>query len=187
MITAPADMPLTIPVLDTVATDVLLEVHALVVAAVAEPVNCVVAPTQIAVFPEIVGRALTVIVVLTVQLLLFVYVIVAVPADTPVTTPVFDTIATAGVPDTHGVVVAAVAEPVNAVVEPTQTEFDPVIVGNAFTVTVTVVVQPLLFVYVITDVPADTPVTNPVFDTVATDGVPDTHAFVVAGVAEPVN
>ena len=45
--------------------------------------------------------------------------------------------------DTQGVVVAAVADPVNAVVEPTQILKVPVIVGNALTVTVAVILQPL--------------------------------------------
>jgi hypothetical protein len=36
-------------------------------------------------------------------------------------------------------------------------------------------------------VPADTPDTKPVFETVATDVFEDTQAFVVAAVAVPVN
>jgi hypothetical protein len=60
-------------------------------------------------------------------------------------------------------------------------------VGNAFTVTVAVLIQPLLLVYVMTAVPAATPLTSPVFDTVATDVFEDTHGFEAAGVAEPVS
>ena len=72
--------------------------------------------------------------------------ITLVPAATPVTKPVADTVATAGVADTHGVTAAAVPEPVNCVVAPTHAVKVPVIVGSAFTVTVAVIIQPLLFV-----------------------------------------
>ena len=61
-----------------------------------------------------------------------------VPALTPVTKPVFDTVATPVLDDTHGLTAAATPEPVNWVVEPTQTLNVPVMVGNAFTVTVAV-------------------------------------------------
>jgi hypothetical protein len=58
--------------------------------------------------------------------------------------------------------------------------------GSAFTETVSVVVHPLLFVYVITEVPLETPVTTPVEDTEATEVLADTQGFVVAAVPEPV-
>ena len=53
--------------------------------------------------------------------------------------------------------------------------------GEAFTVTVAVLVQPVLLVNVITLVPAETPVTNPVLDIVATLVDADTHALEAAG------
>lgn len=109
------------------------------------------------------------------------------PAATPVTTPVLLTVATAGVAETHGFTAAGVPEPVNGVVAPTQTDNTPVIVGFALTVTVAVCLQPKLFVYVITLVPAATPVTTPALVTVATAGVAETHGFTAAGVPEPVN
>jgi hypothetical protein len=59
--------------------------------------------------------------------------------------------------------------------------------GCAFTVTVAVCEHPLLFVYVITLVPADTPVTRPVELTVATLVVADSHGDDGSGVPEPVN
>jgi hypothetical protein len=68
------------------------------------------------------------------------------PTATPVTTPVLLTVATPGVPDTHGLVAAAVPEPVKGDVDPTQTDNVPVIVGAAFTVTVAVLLHPVLFV-----------------------------------------
>ena len=67
------------------------------------------------------------------------------PADTPVTTPELLIVATPVLPEVHGVVTSGVPDPVNGVVDPTQTLNVPVIVGNALTVTVAVCVQPLLF------------------------------------------
>ena len=135
----------------------------------------------------IVGAALMVTVTVALHPPLFVNVITLVPAATPVTNPVELTVATAVVPDAQGVVVAAVPDPVNCVVEPTQTESVPVIAGTAFTVTVAVLMHPPLFLKVITLVPAATPVTRPVLLTVAIVVVPDTQGVVVAAVPEPVS
>ena len=55
------------------------------------------------------------------------------------------------------------------------------------TVTVAVFVQPFVFIYVITLVPAETPVTKPVALTVATLGVAEVQGVVAWAVAEPVN
>ena len=58
-------------------------------------------------------------------------------AETPVTKPVLDTLATDGVADDQGVVAviaAAVGEPVNWVVKPYCTLKLPEIVGSGFTV-----------------------------------------------------
>jgi hypothetical protein len=93
-----------------------------------------------------VGDALTVTVVVVMHPLLLVYVITLVPAETPVTRPVLFTVATAGVAEIQGFEAAGVPEPVNCVVDPVQTMSVPVIVGNAFTVTVEVELHPLLFV-----------------------------------------
>jgi hypothetical protein len=142
----PAPTPVTTPVLLTVATPGVPETQGFVAAAVPDPVKLVVAPTQTVNVPVIVGFGLTVTVAVAVQPVLFVYVITLVPPATPVTTPVLLTVATPGVPDTHGLVAAAVPEPVKGVVEPTQTVKVPDIVGAAFTVTVAVALQPLLFV-----------------------------------------
>jgi hypothetical protein len=89
--------------------------------------------------PVTVGFALTVISWVAIQLLLFVYVIVAVPVATPVTTPEFVTDATAVLEETQGFELAAVALPVKFIVEPTQTGLFPVIVGFEFTVTAAVI------------------------------------------------
>jgi hypothetical protein len=90
--------------------------------------------------------AFTVTIRVALQLFVLVYVIVAVPAETPVTTPRFVTEATAVLDETHGLVVAAVALPDNVILEPTQTVLFPVIVGLALTVIVAVTEQLLLFV-----------------------------------------
>ena len=71
---------------------------------------------------------------------------VEVPAATPVTTPVEDTVATAVFEETQGFTAAAVAEPVSVVVKPTQADRVPVMVGLAFTVTVAVLTHPLVLV-----------------------------------------
>jgi hypothetical protein len=186
IVDVPAATPVTTPVLETVATPVLEDTHGLEAAAVADPVKVVVKPTQADNVPVIVGSALTVTIAVFIQPLEFVYVIVEVPADTPVTTPVLETVATAVLEDTQGLEAAAVADPVNVVVSPTQTDNVPVIVGNALIVTVAVAIHPVLFVYVIVDVPAATPVTTPVLETVATPVLEDTQGLEAAAVPEPV-
>ena len=118
------------------ATNGLEETHALVVAGVALPVNCVVKPTQTLKLPVIVGKAFTVIVSVILQPFKLVYVIVEVPALTPVTNPELFIVATNRLDEIHALVVAGAAVPVNCVVKPTQTLKLPVIVGNGFTVTV---------------------------------------------------
>ena len=97
------------------------------------------------------------------------------------------TVATAVLADTHGFEAAGVPVPVNCVVELSHTVKVPVITGNAYTVTVALLLHPLLLVYVITLEPAERPVTRPVPLTVATPGVPDTHGFDAAGVPDPVS
>ena len=72
--------------------------------------------------------------------------ITLVPAATPVTRPVLLTVATPVEEETQGFDEAAVADPVNCVVDPAQTLSVPVSVGKTFTVTVAVIIQPLLFV-----------------------------------------
>ena len=59
---------------------------------------------------------------------------VAEPAATPVTTPVLFTVAIEVFDEAHGLVTAAVPDPVSAVADPTHTLNTPVIVGNALTV-----------------------------------------------------
>jgi hypothetical protein len=119
---------------------VLLETHAFAAAAVALPVNWEVAPIHNDIVPEIVGFGFTVTVCVAEQPRLFVYVIIDVPAETPVTMPVVETVATEGLAEIQGLVEAGVPLPVNAIVEPTQTLLIPVIVGLTLTVTVIVVV-----------------------------------------------
>ena len=52
-----------------------------------------------------------------------------VPTETPITNPELVTVATIGEDDIHGLETAGVPEPVNCVVNPTQTFVVPVIVG----------------------------------------------------------
>ena len=62
-----------------------------------------------------------------------------VPALTPVTNPVLLIVATKGFDETQGVIAAGEPIALNCVVNPGQTFKVPVIVGNAFTVTVAVI------------------------------------------------
>ena len=103
--------------------------------------------------PAVIAFTVTVAVTAFVQPLPFVtvYVIVADPAVTPVTTPVADTVATAVLDEDHVPPVVALAI---VVVDPAHTVVAPVIaatVGNGFTVTVVAVdvaEHPLAFVTV---------------------------------------
>jgi hypothetical protein len=142
----PGFIPVTTPVLLTVATAGVAEIHGFTTAAVPEPVNVVVDPSQTVNVPEILGKAFTVTVTVLLHPLLFVYVIIAVPALFPVTTPVLLTEAMPGAEDVHGLTAAGVPEPVNVVVPSSHIVNVPLIVGCAFTVIVTVLLQPLLFV-----------------------------------------
>ena len=72
--------------------------------------------------------------------------ITLVPAATAVTKPVLLTVAIPVEAEIHGFDEAAVPDPVNCVFDPAQTLRVPLMVGKAFTVTVAVMLQPLLFV-----------------------------------------
>lgn len=72
MVVVPAESPDTNPAILTVATAVFDELHAFDTAGVAEPVNCVVPPTQADNVPLIAGKAVTVTVLVFEQPLLLV-------------------------------------------------------------------------------------------------------------------
>lgn len=187
MIAVPGFTPVTTPPLVTVATVVFDDVQGLTVAGVPEPVSVVVAFLQTDSEPVMVGCALTVIVTLLIQPLLFVYVITVVPGLIPVTIPALFTVAIPVLDEDHGLLAAGVPDPVNVIVEFLQTARGPEMDGNALTVIVTELLQPLLFVYVIIAVPALFPVTAPVFVTEAIPGADEIHGFTAAGVPEPDN
>lgn len=133
-------MPVTRPPAVTVAVPVLLLLHAPPAGLVA---NVVLAPTQMTVVPVIAaGLIFTVSVTVLVHPLLPKHVIVAVPADTPVTTPVDNaTVATATLELVH--VEPTIDEP-NVRFAPTQTVAGPgtEIAGAGNTVATLVVTQP---------------------------------------------
>ena|SRR5882672_1148761 len=84
-----------------------------------------------------VASAFTVTVAVAVQPMLFVYVMVVVPGETPATKPVLFTVATAVFDETHGFTAAGVPDPFSCVVAPGQTVNVPVMVGcNTVTVAV---------------------------------------------------
>ena len=128
------------PELVIVAIEVLAETHGFEDAGVPDPESCEVVFGQRTTFPVIVGRAFTVMVEVLEQPILLVYVIVVVPAETPVTRPVIEMVATEVLLETHGIVVAAVPFPVNCKIASLQTDEPPEIVGSGFTVMVMVVV-----------------------------------------------
>lgn len=168
-VTDPPFNPVTRPALVTEATVGLLLVHV-------PPVvgdNVVVAPTQIVLKPVILttGKAVTVTGALAAEtqpVLALVYVKVAVPAETPVTTPVLVTVATDGALLTHEPPV----EGDKVVVLPAQILLDPVMLAIGIGLTVTTGVaadkHPLeALVKVKLTVPAAKPVTTPAFVTLA--------------------
>jgi hypothetical protein len=91
--------------------------------------------------PVIVGKAFIVTVAVFVQPLLFMYVMVVVPAVIPVTTPVLLIVATLVFEEVHGEIPCGVAEPVKEVVPFTQADNVPEIVGSGLTVTLTMSVS----------------------------------------------
>jgi len=109
------------------------------------------------------------------------------PAATPTTPPELLTVAIPVFDDDHGVVVDGFVVALKLTFDPTQIDDDPVITGNGFTITVTFLAQPLVFVYVMILLPTDTVVTNPPELIVATLVVAEIQGFVVAAVALPVS
>ena len=84
----------------------------------------------------VIGLGFTVIVIVAWHPLISVYVMITVPADTPVTTPPLFTVAIVVLEELHGLGEAGVPEPVNTIVNPTHTLVVPVIVGSGFTTNV---------------------------------------------------
>ena len=159
--TDPADKPVTNPALVTVAMALLLVTQVPPEAGV----TLVVPPIHTVPGPPRVGSASTVNdTVLLQPVAVFVKVSVTAPAETPVTTPSFVTVALPvllllQVPPVDGVTLA---------VAPIQTEVAPPKVGSALTVKALVLLQPVtVFVKVSVTAPAETPVTTPLFVTVA--------------------
>jgi hypothetical protein len=180
----PADMALIRPELFTVATAVLELIQGIVVEGVPVPVSWVVEPAQVISTPEIFGFELTVTNTASLQPSLVVYVTVADPTFTAVTTPVVEIVNIVGSLETQGLVVAAVPEPVRLDVDSIQTLVLPDIVGA--TVAVIVLLQPKELMYVIFVLPvAATAVTRPAELIVATPGLELVHGLSVAGVPFP--
>ena len=74
------------------------------------------------------SKAFTVIIIVFVQPVLFIYVITEVPALSPLTKPVLVTVATFGEDEDQGVFTCGVVDPLKLVIAPTQTLVGPVIV-----------------------------------------------------------
>jgi len=191
IVAVPAVTPVTTPVAETVATDVGAALHVTVrpvstlpAASLTVAVSGAVAPTAtLTVLGVMVtlaaGTSVTVIVELPVCPSL-VAVTIDVPGATAVTTPVDDTVATAGVPELHVIVrpvstlpAASFNVAVSGAVAPTLRLADAgvtVTLATGTGVTVTVAVPDAFpLVAVIVAVPTLAPVTTPVGDTFATE------------------
>jgi hypothetical protein len=170
IIAGPADTPVTSPVVSFTVAFALLLVHlppvVVFVSVIFEPMHTALEPDMTAT----VDKAFTVILFVTLALQLFefvtVYVIVAEPADTPVTSPVVSSTVAFALLLVH---LPPVVVFVSVIFEPTHTAIEPDIlatVGKAFTVMLLVTLALQLFefvtVYVIVAEPVDTPVTSPV-------------------------
>jgi hypothetical protein len=124
MVTLPADTPVTVPVVDPMLANVLLLlVH---VPGLDASVSVEVRPTHTFVVPPIAaGNAFTVIGVVTEQPVGIVYIILGVPADTPVTMP--DEAPAVACPGLLLVHVPPTVASLSVVVWPTQTTGVPVV------------------------------------------------------------
>jgi hypothetical protein len=139
-VVVPAVIPIITPELGSiVATDVLLLVHVPAAFALA---SVAVKPSHTDIEPVIAAKGLTVIFVVAVQPVGRVYVIVAVPATIPVTTPVAETtVATEVLLLLH---VPPVDVLVNAIVKPSHTVDEPdMAAGSGLTVITAVLIQPV--------------------------------------------
>ena len=87
--------------------------------------------------------------------------ITLVPAETPVTTPALVIVATPVEADTHGLETAAVPDPVNVVVKPTQTLKVPLIVGGVFSAITKKFELPVTIAPIASDVLIDVPLIVP--------------------------
>lgn len=130
----PGDIPVTRPIVLTVATELSEETHGFAAAGAAALPSVVVRPSQTLNTPVILGEAFTVTVAVVVQPVVAVNVIVLVPEPTPVTVPVAFTVATARFEETHGFNTAGISVLDKIVVCPAQTDNVPAIVGVGFTI-----------------------------------------------------
>jgi hypothetical protein len=200
IVTVPGETPVTTPTDDTVATVLLLDVHVTARSVTTVPIWSFTVAVSVVVCPVMTlavagvtvtlatGSAITV----TVDVPLFpslVAVMVAVPPDAPVTTPVLETVATAALLELHEttrsvttVPFASLTVATSVVVSPSLTftvagETVTLPTGTAATVTAEVPDLPSLVAVIVTE-PAATPVTTPVADTVASAVLLDVHVTV---------
>jgi len=167
IVSTPAVIPVVVPPITEAELLLLLQMPP-----VAGSVSTIAAPAQTDDGPEImpaIGGAVTDTVVVDIavpQLLVKVYVIIAVPADAPAATPVIEPMeATDGLPLIH---VPPDNELMNVVSDATHIAAGPVMVPAVAVVVIVIVLvanaipQVLFTLYEMTDVPALTPVTIPV-------------------------
>lgn len=165
---APADTPVTMPEVPTVAIAELLLLHAPVAGRL---LNVVVWPTHIVSAPLMVpGNRFTVIVLEVAHPVLNVYTILVVPAAIPATIPEpAPTVPAAVMLLLHvppsGVLVSVIVDCSHT------TDGPPIADGSGFTSTTAVREHPPTPIHIMVTVPALIPVTTPVADIVATAGL----------------
>jgi hypothetical protein len=167
MVDVPFATPETIPdTVPTVATNKLLLPHV----PLPLSVNAVVCPAQTLPVPAIAGGiGLIVSDTFVEQPVPSVYVIVVLPFVIPVTVPVDPTVANDVLPLVH---TPPLVLSLNVTVDPAQTlNIPPMFDGSEFTVIVGVTLQPVLKVYEIIEVPADTPLTIPELEPIVATAV----------------
>ena len=158
-------MPVPTPALVLLALHTPLPVVQLSV--VVNPAHTIIVPVIAA------GTGFTVTVFVLMQPVGKVYVIIEVPADTPVTIPDDEPTVALPLPALHAPLPVL---SLSVVPEPAHTIALPVIIdGSGLTVTTAVALQPVVNAYVINEVPAITPVTNPVALPTLTAPAPALH------------
>lgn len=110
-----------------------------------------------------------------------------VPAETPVTNPELDTVATVVFSDTHAFEPASISAPVNWMFDPAHKAVLPLTTGRSFTVNVFDATQPLLSVYEMILVPKLVPLSNPLLFTTAIIGLLDIQGLVDDAMPEPLS
>jgi hypothetical protein len=103
------------------------------------------------------------------------------------TNPELVTVANKGLEDIHGLIIAGEGEPISKELDPTQSALTPETAELALTVIVAVIIHPLMFVYVIVDVPGEIAVMSPEVETDKIVGALDIQGEIFDAVPLPIS